>query len=254
MLVQNKKTLRKYSITNNDWDKIVLQKKKNMFNVLDKSYKVDIVDFACGEGGSLGWARTVFGWDTLFGVDNYDGTLEKAFGYGYSRKSFLCADLLTLDVTKIPKSRYVIMTHFLEHLKNDDECEVVIRKALQVADEFIFIKHPFFDGDEYLESIGFKFTWSDWPGTHDNKVTKKRLDAVLDKIGVEYVSGYVNPVIDSSDDKILPFDCPSGQPIYNEQICGKKEIVKFENVFRETYAFININCKNFSELIKTDVK
>ncbi len=60
--------------------------------------------------------------------------------------------------------RFAVMSHFLEHLPDLSMVKDAIKSAARVASDFLFIRGPYFDSDEYLRSFGLKFTWSDWHG------------------------------------------------------------------------------------------
>lgn len=251
MILQNKKTGKKYRIDNILYAKLKSKNKHTMFNIIDYSDFVDVIDLACGSGGSLGWAKSVFGWDSYLGIDVDNSFVGQAKDFGY--RNIIQGDLLTMDFSKLPKARYVIMHHFLEHLQNDQEVELMINKAIGLAKEFVFIKHPFFDGDEYLKDKGFKLTWSDWEFAHSCHVNKAMLENILNKTGLEYKIGFVNPIKNSDFGLIIPFNAPHEQCFYKPEH-GIKEFTEFENVFHETYAFININCPTWDELIKKDIR
>ena len=138
-----------------------------------------------------------------------------------------------------------------EHLKNENDVKKVVLKSIDSANDFIFIKVPYFDSDEYLKSLGFKFTWSDWIG-HPTAVTTSLLKSILDDTTLQYHIGYLYTVLDSDSNEIIPYSSPVDTIIYHENL-GQKKYTKFNNVFRETYCFININCDYWDKLITTPV-
>lgn len=216
--------------------------------------RVDILDIGCGGGGSLGWSKSVFGWDTYIGIDNFIGDIEKAIKSGYNVRNFINSDITTYDMSQLPRFRYSTMIHVLEHLKSEQDVENVINKAISVSDEFVFIKHPYFDGDEYLKLFDLKFTWSDWIG-HPTHVDSEMLTRILDKTGLQYGIGFVYKVENSYSNELIPLSAPVDQIVYDEDKHGYKQYIEFDvPLYREMYAFINIKCKYWDELIKADVR
>ena len=74
------------------------------------------------------------------------------------------ADLTKLDPEDIGTVRFVIMSHFLEHLPDCKAAQACIESACGIAEKFVIIRQPYFDADGYLFSLGLKLYWSDWAG------------------------------------------------------------------------------------------
>lgn len=206
----------------------------------------DFIDLGCGVGGSIGWVQNRFGGKNILGVDNRPDEVKKALDFGYN--VILC-DITNDD--KLPKSKFITMLHFLEHLKDEDTVENVIKKSINSATDFIFIKGPYFDSVEYLKQFDLKITWTDWAG-HQTNVTKKLLDRILSTTGLEYKIGFQYPILNTNSDEIIPISSPTDTILYNEDL-GVKNYVEFLDVYREIYCFININCPNWDEITKTKI-
>ncbi len=253
MRVKNKKTGREYSILNKDWENMQKNQTNRLFSIIDYDDKIDTLDIGCGIGGSLGWSKRVFGWSSFMGIDSSESDIKQAINYGYKKECFIVDDIIKFDFSIFPKFRYSTILHVLEHIESEQDIENIINKAISVSDEFVFIKHPFFDGDEYLKEHNLKFTWSDWVG-HPTHIGKDMLTKILNKTGLQYVIGFVNEIKDSSFDLIIPYSAPIDTLKYDKVKHGKKKFVEFDgNIFHETYAFINTGCKNWEKLIKTKV-
>lgn len=203
---------------------------------------VDFIDFGCGTGGSIDWDKNRFGGDNYIGIDNRLSNVQIAINKGYN---VILGDI-TNDNLKLPQSRYITMLHFLEHLKNEQEVEKVIKKSIELSTEFIFIKVPFFDGNDYLKELGFKLTWTDWIG-HPVSVTSNMLKKICEKFELQYNIGNIHPIKDSFSNEIVPYSAPV-DTIYYEEKLGQKNYIKFDNIYRETYCFVNINCQYWEEL------
>lgn len=208
---------------------------------------IDFIDLGCGSGGSIDWAKRKFNGGTHLGIEKYVVPYEKAVKNGYN----VIQKDVVLDDTILPKCRFVTMLHFLEHLRNEDEVKKVILKSIDSATDFIFFKVPYFDADEYLKSLDFKFTWSDWIG-HPTAITTTLIKRLLDENVLQYEIGYSHPVLNSDSNEIIPFSSPVDTIKYDTSL-GIKKYVKLNNVFRETYCFVNINCPYWNELIRTNL-
>ena len=60
--------------------------------------------------------------------------------------------------------RFVTISHTLEHLRDLVEVRKTLGSAVKVATDFLFIRGPYFDADDLLQTQGLKFFWSDWSG------------------------------------------------------------------------------------------
>ena len=124
----------------------------------------DFVDFGCSKGGSIDFAVKKLGGSRGVGLDVDPRKVEATRQAGYEAH---IADVSELDPEKLGTTRFVVMAHFLEHLPTLDAASRCIRSAVRVADEFVFIRQPYFDADEYLASLGLRLYWSHWRG-HKN--------------------------------------------------------------------------------------
>jgi len=205
---------------------------------------IDFIDFGCGIGGSIEWAKAKFGGETHLGIDNRINEIQIATSKGFN---VIFGDITSEEI-KLPQCRYITMLHFLEHLKNEQQVEKIIEKAMKLANEFIYIKVPFFDATEYLKNLGFRLTWTNWIG-HTTNVTAEMLKKIINKFSIQAEIGYLQPILNSKSNEIIPVDAPVDTIVYNE-LLGEKKYIEFEEVYRETCCLININCQRFEELKK----
>jgi hypothetical protein len=208
---------------------------------------VDFIDLGCGIGGSIGWAKARFGGDSHLGIDVEQKNVEQAIANGYS---VVAADALDCDF-QWPVSRYVSMLHFLEHIENELLVRKVIEKALQSATDFVFIKVPYFDKIDYLKNLGFRLTWTNWIG-HPTAITTNLLRQIAQEFGVKAHIGYLYSVVDSQSSEIVPISAPV-DTIYYDISLGDKLHVEFDQVYRETFCFLNCNCSYWDSLLSIDV-
>jgi len=208
---------------------------------------IDFIDLGCGIGGSIDWVRNRFGCETYLGIDSRISDVRTGINNGYN---IILGDVTNDDII-FPESRFITMLHFLEHLKDEEAVEKVIKKSIESATEFIFIKGPYFDSKDYLKQFDLKLTWTDWLG-HTTDVTKNSLEKIINKFGLEFKIGFQYSILNSDSNEIIPISSPINTIVYDE-LLGVKKYVEFEGVYREIYCFININCPNWSEIINTKI-
>lgn len=151
-------------------------------------------------------------------------------------------DGLVASATDLPFSNnqfeLVIFNHVLEHLPNEDQGAKALQECLRLASKYVYLALPFFDEDEYLNSLGFKTFYSDWTGhtnkVHFNTITKKYIQ------NFNFKTNFIKPILDSSAGEILPISAPKDSFDYNEKLHGFKKTVKFKkNIWREFSILIN---------------
>jgi len=106
----------------------------------------------------------------------------------------------------------VLFDNVLEHLRSVAAVEVAVGRACEIASDIVYIRHPSFEDEEYLASLGVKQYWTDWPGTHTAKVRLDELRAIATRRGIDevFVRG-VKRARASDDPTILPLSAPSNQ-------------------------------------------
>jgi len=182
----------------------------------------DFVDFGCSTGGSIELAQKLFGYGRGLGVDLDINKVYKSRAHGYHA---LQANLVDIPLPK-KACRYVIMSHFLEHLYTADDARKAIRNGIAIAKEFVYIQQPYFDADGYLAQNGLKLYWSDWHG-HRNHMTTldfyKILIRFLDEgIISRFVIGGYQPIKRLSNVALHPIVAPKDQSIFDPDIHPKK--------------------------------
>lgn len=193
----------------------------------------DFLDFGASKGGCIDFAISRLGGRKGLGVDNDPKKIEQMREAGY--------DCIAADATgdRFPSRavRFVTMSHFLEHLPNQDAVRAALAIGARTARDFLFIQGPYFDGDDYLRSLGLKFYWSDWHG-HRCHVTTQLLATMLDSLGLRHYMMMARKTVETSDDPAIhPLSSPRdqsayvagdhppkpsiafGRPLYHEMVC-----------------------------------
>jgi SAM-dependent methyltransferase len=200
----------------------------------------DFVDFGCSHGGSTVFAQDRFGGKRGLGLDIDPRKVENANAAGHDA---MVADVTTLDAKEMGSVRFVIMSHFLEHLPTRKLAELCIRSACDIANEFVFIRQPFFDADGYLFSLGMKLYWSNWSG-HKNHMTSLEFHNILaplldSKKLSRFQIFYRTKIDDSSHDAIHPISSPLDCHRWVKDMHSAKKFYEFDYpVYHETGAII----------------
>lgn len=196
----------------------------------------DFADFGSCEGGSIDYCKRRFGAERGVGIDILQREVDKMRARGFDA---LCADITTFDCPAA-SFRFVSMMDFLEHLPDFAVVERILATAKRIARDFLFIRHPSFEDEHYLNAIGLKQYWTDWPGPggHTAKMTVADFTRIFAKLNLyQYSITYRKPAHDSGDRVILPIDAPPNQHDYDEATHGTKPHVTFP---RPLYGQIDI--------------
>ncbi len=202
----------------------------------------DFVDFGCGQGGSIEAAERMFGGRRGIGLDIDSRKVDAVRRAGYEAR--VC------DVRKISSKtnsvRFVMMSHFLEHLPGRNDAVACIKSACNLSREFVFIQQPYFDADGYLFDMGLKSYWSDWRG-HAYHMTSldlfNCLRSLREKGVIHRFSIYgAKPVLSSLDDSIHPVSSAEDQHGWDPSIHDPKPSIEFSwKIYREIKALIGVD-------------
>ena len=192
-----------------------------------KKYK--FLDVGCKLGGSFNISKKYgYNREDGLGIDINESHVNQFKELGFNA--------MVADATNLPfednSFELVIFSHVIEHLPNEEMGKKALEECIRVSSKNVFLALPFFDEDEYLNSIGFKTFYSDWVG-HTNMVhLKKILSEYLN--GYEYELTMKKKIDDSSFPEILPISAPIDSHEYDYNLHGNKDIVKFDkNIWRE---------------------
>jgi len=206
-----------------------------------KSAEYDFLDLGAGTGGSLAQSVKLFGAKRGLGVELNPKTVAKAQAAGH--------DVIELDLGVLPLMRpcvdFCTIIHVLEHIPELSTVKAIIRKAMNMAREFVAIRQPYFDADGYLFRHGLKTYWADWHG-HPNRMTSLEFHNILRPfLEAGYCDGFVigtqGPILGVADSAIHPITAVQDQHGYDRSKHPPKSKTprKFtEPVFAETQVFI----------------
>lgn len=183
---------------------------------------VDFLDLGCSSGGSIAHCAARFGARHGLGIDISEEKVRLSRRNGVEA---VIGDATRLRVEK--RVRFVSMMHFLEHLPDLDAVEKTIASAVAAATDFLYIHHPSFEGEPYLERLGFRQYWWNWRG-HPTHVTIEDFCRIFERIGAgPYAIRYIERIDDSSHPTVLPASAPADQFEYDCAKHGPKPEVRF---------------------------
>jgi len=190
------------------------------------------LDIGCKDGRSFPLAAP-YGCFEGIGIDINPDHVATAVAKGL--------DVRIGDATKLDfedKSfKMSILNHVIEHLPNRETGFAVIQEMIRVTEKILLIGLPFFDEDQYLNSLGLKTFYSDWSG-HKNMVTLKELKEYFWGIGQWPEVQMIKPLKDSSAIEIHPLNSPRNQHDYNGEIHPPKELISFDREIWREYQII----------------
>ena len=197
--------------------------------------RADLVDLGAGTGRRIRGEARQFGSKFPIGIDRNVRKVARAQEQGLP---VYCADFTELDPDAFPNVRVVAFDNVLEHLPSLDAVETAFGRACEIASDFVYVRHPSFEDEEYLASIGLKQYWTDWPGTHTAKVKLAEFRAMAGRRGVDISERGVKRALASDDPTILPLTAPPSQRkrpsirgeygLYEPELHGAKPMVTFD--------------------------
>ncbi len=195
-----------------------------------KHEEFDFVDFGCKKGGSFSFCERVLGGKRGLGIDKNPVYVTEFCEAG--------GEAIVADVTQtgLPNDfvRFVCVSHLLEHLPNWDIVEKALLEAIRIAREYVYVVGPYFDADDYLESMGITFFWSNW-SWHPTHVDARSLAGILRKHGhTDFECWGKIKILGSDNVAIHPIDSPRDQHDYDENIHPPKPSIQFDRpIYRE---------------------
>ena len=202
----------------------------------------DFIDMGAGTGGSLLSARKRIGGRGL----GLETDADKVMTARLDGLEVVEADLFSLP--REARVRYVVFDNVLEHLPDLDAVAAALEVAQRTAAQFIYIRHPSFDDEAYLASLGLKQYWTDWTG-HPAHILLCQYMRIFREIGI--VGSTFHPVrraTDSTDATILPLDTPPDQFRYEAGLHGPKPLVIFDRPVYEAYDIVALTTPGRIEL------
>lgn len=161
----------------------------------------DLWDLGAGLNSLQMWTP-LLGSLTPLGISYGDayGRIKEVEGAGYP---MYVHD--ALDLPEKATTDYVVMSHFLEHLPDQEACQKIINYAVTRAKKAVLIMGPAFEDAEKLKNYGFQFHWDAWID-HSFKYGMLQVLKVLDTLGVYYTTSVGFPAYDSGSADVYTLD------------------------------------------------
>ena len=205
----------------------------------------EFLDFGCSIGGSLKKYSKLFrAQGKGLGLDINPEKVKKANSNGH--EAIVC-DIRELKLSNCV--RFILMSHFLEHLPGIRDVRSILAVACHAAREFVFIRQPYYDADTYLFRLGLKLYWSDWSG-HPNNMTCLEFHNILapmlrdNRMSRFCLYGF-GTIQNSMSSEIHNLDSPTNQHDWDPEKHSEKRYVEFDlPVYREVIVLIDITGSN----------
>lgn len=192
----------------------------------------DFIDFSIADARSMDFCRTVFGGRGL-SVTNNPSIAERVRAEGGDAVS---TDLFEIDFPDGAVS-YVSMMDSLNLLPTLEAVSHVFANASRWARDFIFIRMPSYEDEEYLRALGLKYFWHDW-SRYPLHPRIDQIAAILQVLGLEqYHISHRDPTVSSDAPVIVPASTPPDQSTYDPVEHGPKPSIEFP---RPIYGQIDI--------------
>jgi SAM-dependent methyltransferase len=163
----------------------------------------DFVDLGCSNGGSIWHGMKRFGGQRGIGIDIDPRKVQNTRDAGFEA---VVADARDLDLER--RVSFITMLDFFEHLPDAWTVEQIIAAAARSARDFLYIKHPSFEGQELSEHQGVRQYWWDWHG-HTAHIRVADYCSMFDRLGLrQYFIRYVERIDDSTHPSIIPTSMP----------------------------------------------
>lgn len=203
-----------------------------MTTLTDAVRGIDFLDLGASTGGSLQYCARRFGGRGL-GIDIAHEKVTRARQAGF--------DVLQADASNLGLSdavRYVSALDFFEHLPDQATAASILRSAADAATDFLFIRHPSFEGEGYLAELGLCQYWHQWSG-HPNHLTVSDYCEIFMALGLNrYAIQYVERIEHSQHSSILPLG-HRNQHEYDPTAHGdKSDIVFTEPLWRMQHIYV----------------
>ena len=165
--------------------------------------KYDFVDLGCSKGGSIRHCVERFDVGRGLGVDLDPAKVERTREAGFDA---LVADAAELRLDG--QVSFVSMLDFCEHLPNLEVVREVIAAAANSARDFLYIKHPSFEGQQQVEAMGLRQYWWDWHG-HTAHIRVADYCRMFEELGLNtYMIRYLGEITHSRHPSIVPTSTP----------------------------------------------
>jgi hypothetical protein len=208
--------------------------------------RFDFIDFGSGDGESLRLYEQSSGMRGV-GIELSETKVARARERGLA---VVEGDIFELPAR--PLVRFVTADNMLEHMPSFDAVEKALSVAHGVVRDFVYIRHPSFEDEDYLASLGLRQYWCNWGG-HRSHVRIADFADMFERVGfVSWTHQPVGLIVDSSDPSILPASAPINQHDYDATRHGAKPNAVFDRPVH--YAFDIVAYKRSGARVHLDYK
>ena len=182
----------------------------------------DFIDLGCSKGTSIRHCMSRFGVKRGIGVDLNPAKVNSANEAGFDA---VVGDARDLRLSE--RVSFVSMLDFCEHLPDLGSVEEVLAAAAEIAQDFLYIKHPSFEDEIRVEEMGLRQYWWDWLG-HTTHIRVNDFCSMFDRLGLStYMIRYIERISDSSHPSIIPTTMPPDQTGVQAEAITKTPIATF---------------------------
>lgn len=174
--------------------------------------RYDFIDLGSSKGGSIAFCTKRFGAKRGLGIDLDP---EKVGLTRASGVDAVQADAANLQLSK--RVRFVSMLDFLEHLPSLDVVEAILAQAAEAATDFLFIRHPSFEGEGLIELLGVRQYWWHWSG-HTCHIRISDYCEMFERLGLaQYCIRFHERVENTDHPTLIPLSAPVNSHAYDPE-------------------------------------
>jgi len=166
--------------------------------------RYDFIDLGCSSGGSIAHCAGRFRVERGLGIDIDPKKVHKTLDAGFDA---VLGDARSLRLDR--EVSFVSMLDFLEHLPSLEVAEEILASAAGWARDFIYIKHPSFEGEERGPDLDVRQYWWGWHG-HPCHLQVADYCGIFDRLGLStYTIRYLGRVDTSAHPTVVPASAPA---------------------------------------------
>lgn len=182
--------------------------------------RFDFIDLGSSTGGSIAFCTKRFGAERGLGIDLDPNKVARARDAGVEA---VRADATDLRLYK--RVRFVSMLDFLEHLPSPQVVEAILAQAAEAATDFLFIRHPSFEGEGLIEMLGVRQYWWHWSG-HTCHIRISDYCEMFERLGLmQYCIRFHGLVQTMEHESLVPLSAPVNTHAYDPERHEPKPIV-----------------------------
>lgn len=194
----------------------------NALEAVDWS-RYDFVDLGCSNGGSILQCLRRFHVERGLGIDLDQRKVQRTREAGFEA---VVADARDFRLDRAVS--FVSIMDFFEHLPDLTTVEQVLAAAALSARDFILIKHPSFEGQEYAESLGMRQYWWHWRG-HTAHVRVADYCSMFERLGLnQYMIRYIERIENSTHPSVIPTSMPIDVTGEQAKLVTDMPLVRFD--------------------------